>query len=143
MSKQLRVGLALVIVASMAPAAMALAASAVKGATYTGAVARNKEPISLKVSNSGKAVTMSIAIPPLYCEGGGVGARQITKAAPISKNGSFKGSIAYEFQPTHRTTSRLFFSGRFSGRIVKGTARSEFPLAKECDGSTTFSAKAK
>jgi hypothetical protein len=143
MSKQLRAALALVIVASMAPAAVALGASAVKGATYTGAVARNKEPISLKVSNSGKAVTVSLASAPLYCEGGGAGTRQITKAASISKSGSFKGSIAYEFQPTHRTTARLFFSGRFSGRNVEGTARSEFLLAKQCDGSTTFLAHAK
>ena len=143
MAKQLRPALALALVVSIVPAAVALAASAVKGATYKGAVVHSKEPISLKVANNGKAVTVNIAIAPLYCEGGGAGTRQITRAAPISKSGSFKGSIAYEFQPTHKTTARLFFSGRFSGRTVKGTARSEFPLAKECDGSTTFSAKAK
>ena len=143
MAKQLRSALALALVVSIVPAAVALAASVVKGGTYTGAVVHGKEPISLKVANTGKAVTVNIAIAPLYCEGGGVGTRQITRAAPISKSGSFKGSIAYEFQPTHKTTARLFFSGRFSGRTVKGTARSEFPLAKECDGSTTFSAKAK
>ena len=143
MSKPLRSVLALAIVASLAPAAVALAANAVKGATYAGAVVHTKEPISLKVAKNGKTVTVSIAIAPLYCEGGGVGTRQITKAAPISKSGSFKGSIAYEFQPTHKTTARLFFNGRFSGRTVKGTARSEFPVVPLCDGSTTFSASAK
>ena len=30
-----------------------------------------------------------------------------------------------------------------AGKSVKGTARSEFTLAKQCNGSTTFSAKTK
>jgi hypothetical protein len=143
MARQLRPVLALALVALIAPAAVALAAKTVKGGTYRGALVHTKEPISLKVSKGGKAVTVSLAIAPLYCEGGGVGTRQETKAAAIAKDGSFKGSIAYEFEPTHRITARLFFSGKFSGRTVKGTARSEFPLVKRCDGSTTFSAKAK
>ena len=143
MAKQLRLALALAITACAATGAVALAANVVRGATYTGTVVHTKEPITLKAAKSGKAVTVSVAFPPLYCEGGGVGTRQITKAAPIAKNGSFKASIAYEFQPTHRTTAHLLLSGRFSGQTVKGTARSEFPLAKQCDGSTTFTAKAR
>jgi hypothetical protein len=143
MASQLRPVLALALVALFAPATVVLAAKRVKAGTYTGAVVHTKEPISLKVAKSGKAVTVKLAFAPLYCEGGGVGTRQKTKPAAIAKDGSFKGTIAYEFEPTHRITARLFFSGTFSGRTVNGTARSEFPLATRCDGSTTFSAKAK
>jgi hypothetical protein len=77
------------------------------------------------------------------CEGGGAPERQITKPASISKRGSFSASIAYEFIFTHKITAKLFFKGKFAGHAVKGTARSEFVLAKGCDGSTTFSAKTK
>jgi hypothetical protein len=45
--------------------------------------------------------------------------------------------------PTHKNTARLIFSGKFSGKTVKGTARSEFLLAKQCSGSTNFTAKGK
>jgi hypothetical protein len=47
--------------------------------------------------------------------------------------------------------TKLYFSGKFSGKKVKGSARSEFGLIsaqahsnlQQCDGSTSFSAKAK
>ncbi|MGD0455281.1 MAG: hypothetical protein ABSB69_16970 [Solirubrobacteraceae bacterium] len=146
MSRQLRRFLALAIAlttgALLAAAAVALAAGPVKGAKYTGATVHGKQPISLKVSGSGKSVTVSVVFAPLYCEGGGTGERQITKPAAISSSGAFKGSIAYEFTPEHKVTGKLFFNGKFSGHTVKGTARSEFLLAKQCDGSTSFSAKA-
>ncbi|MGO9321618.1 MAG: hypothetical protein ACLQBY_12570 [Solirubrobacteraceae bacterium] len=146
MSRQLCRFLALALTlatgALLAAAAVALAAGPVKGAKYTGATVHGKQPISLKVSGSGKSVTVSVVFAPLYCEGGGTGERQVTKAAAISSSGAFKGSIAYEFTPEHKITAKLFFSGKFSGHSVKGTARSEFLLAKQCDGSTSFSAKA-
>jgi hypothetical protein len=122
---------------------VALAAGPVKGATYTGTTAHGNAAISLKVSKSGKSVTVNAPSAPIYCQGGGAGTRQITRAATISPSGSFKGSITYEFVPTHRITAHLRFAGKFSGHAVKGTARSEFPLAKQCDGSTSFSAKVK
>jgi hypothetical protein len=151
MSKQLRWVVSLAAIALLLGAAVALAAGPKKGATYTGATARGKEPIALKVSPSGKAVTVSVQFAPLYCEGGGAGTRQITKPATIAKDGSFKGSITYEFTPTHQKTNKLYFSGKFSGKSVKGSARSEFGLVsaearsklKQCDGSTSFSAKTK
>jgi hypothetical protein len=58
-------------------------------------------PIKLKVAKCGKSVTVSVERPPLYCEGGGVGGRQITKSATISRGGSFSATIIYEFPPTH------------------------------------------
>ncbi len=151
MVSQLCRALGLVGLLALALAAVAFAAGPKKGATYTGTTVQNKEPITLKVSGSGKAVTVALLSAPLYCEGGGAGERQITKPATIAKDGSFKGTIVYEFVPTRKKTTKLYFSGKFSGKSVKGTARSEFGLvspsaAKElqkCDGSTSFTAKTK
>jgi hypothetical protein len=143
MSRQLRRALAVVVtMTALLAAAVAQAAGPVKGAKYTGTTARDSQPISFKVSTSGKSVTVSIAFAPMYCQGGGAGTVQVTKPAAISHSGSFKSTIAYEFAPEHKITSKLYVSGKFSGNKVKGTARSEFLLAKQCDGSTSFSASA-
>jgi hypothetical protein len=150
MGKRLRLALGLAGLALILTAASALA-GVKKGATYTGTLARSKEPIALKVSGNGKSVALSVEFAPLYCEGGGPGERQISKPASISKNGSFKGAITYEFTTTHEKTDKLYVQGKFSGKSVKGTARSEFGLQSDearknlakCDGSTTFTAKAK
>jgi hypothetical protein len=128
--------------ATMASGAIALASKPVKGATYIGATAHGKAPIELKVSANGKSVTVKMLSPPLYCQGGGGPELQITKVAAIAKSGSFKGSNAYESRFNHKITALLLFSGKFSGRTVTGSARSEFLLAKTCDGSTSFSARA-
>jgi len=151
MSKQLRRVLSLAAVVVLLTAVVALAAGPKKGATYTGTTVQNKEPITLKVSANGKSVTVGVLSAPLYCEGGGAAERQITKPVPIAKDGSFKGTITYEFTPTHQKTTKLYVSGKFSGKTVKGSARSEFGLAsagarsklKQCDGSTSFTAKTK
>jgi hypothetical protein len=132
---------ALVLASSLA--AVALAAGPVKGASYSGALVHGKQQITLKVSKDGKSVTVRVAFPPLYCEGGGAGTKQLTKPAPISKSGSFSATIVYEFTPTHSRPSRLVIKGKFSGRKVSGSARSEFLKASSCDGSTSFSAKSK
>jgi hypothetical protein len=137
-----RTGLVSTAILLLALTSVALAGP-VKGATYTGTTSHGNAAISLKVSKSGKSVTVNAPFAAIYCEGGGAGTRQITRAATISPGGSFKGSITYEFVPTHRITAHLRFAGKFSGHAVKGTARSEFPLAKQCDGSTRFSAKVK
>lgn len=136
-------GLALLLTAAVALAGVK------KGATYTGSLAKNKQLIALKVSKNGKSVTVSVLFPPLYCEGGGAGERQITKPATIAKDGSFTASILYEFVPTHSKTSKLYIKGKFNGKSAKGTARSQFGLASpqaakelaKCNGSTTFIAK--
>ncbi|HUA74933.1 MAG TPA: hypothetical protein VL988_09280 [Solirubrobacteraceae bacterium] len=152
MGRQLRRVLGIAALAALATAAVALAAGPKKGATYSGILSGpSKEPITLKVAKNGKSVTFSVQAAPLYCEGGGAGERQISAPAPIAKDGSFSGTIAYEFVPTHKKTTKLYVKGKFSGSSVKGTARSEFGLtspqaAKElakCNGSTTYSAKAK
>ncbi len=128
---------------SLALAGVALAAAPKKGATYTGKTSHESQPITLKVSRTGKTVTVSEAFAPLYCEGGGAGEKQIAKAATISRSGAFSTVITYEFVQEHKVTSKLYVKGTFNGKKVKGTARSEFLLAHQCDGSTSFSAATK
>jgi hypothetical protein len=151
MGTQLRRAASLAAVAVLLFAAVALAAGPKKGATYTGKTVQAKEPITLKVSHNGKSVTVAVLFAPLYCQGGGAGERQIVAPAPIAKDGSFKATITYEFTPTHQKTTKLYVSGKFSGKKVSGSARSEFGLVSaeahknllQCDGSTPFSASAK
>ena len=143
MIKQARRLVVLALLVPAAAATVALASGPLKGATYTGTIVHGKAAITLKVAKNGKSVTVNVLSAPLYCQGGGAPERQLTKGAPISKSGSFKGAIAYEFAPTHKITARLYFSGKFSGRTVKGSARSEFTLAHGCNGSTSFTAQAK
>jgi len=138
-------GLALLVLTAVAFAGVK------KGATYAGTIAHGNEPISLKVSANGKSVKVSVANAPLYCQGGGGPTQQLTKSAAIAKNGSFKGSITYEITATHQKITKLYFSGKFSGKNVKGSVRSEFGLLSpeahknllQCNGSTSYSAKAK
>jgi hypothetical protein len=142
MTKQLRRALVLVVPVLIATSAVALAAGPLKGGTYRGTTAHGREAISLKVSRSGKTVTVSVPEPPGYSSGCGGPATQKTKAAGISGGGSFSGSITYEFPLIRKPVAKLIFSGRFSGRTVKGTVRSQFTYSRACSGSTSFSAKA-
>lgn len=143
--------LVLTVLALLVATAVATAAGPKKGATYSGTIVQGKTAITLKVSANGKAVTVSVLSAPLYCQGGGGPERQITKPAAIAKDGSFKGTITYEFTPNHSKPTELYFSGKFSGKSVTGHARSEFGLISpeahktlaQCDGSASFSAKAK
>jgi hypothetical protein len=124
-------------------AALAIATPLKKNATYKGTTAHDGLPISFKVSSSGKTAKANMMVAPAYCEGGSAGVIQLTKPASISSKGAFKGTISYEFAPEHKIIAKAYFSGKFSGKSVKGTLRSEFLLAKQCSGSTTFSAKTK
>ena len=143
MVKQLPRVIVLASAVLLASAAAALGAP-LKGATYAGATVRSKASITLKVSKNGKTVTLNAPYAPLYCEGGGGGGiRRVTRPAAVSNSGSFSGSIAFESTLTHQVFARLFLSGKFSGHTVSGTARSEYPKAKQCGGSTSFTAKAK
>ena len=135
---------ALVLALTLAFASIGLAGALKKGGTYSGTTVRDKQPISLKVSRSGKTVTTSIAFAPQFCENGGaVGSLQLTKPATISKSGSFQAKITYEFTPTHAIIATLTISGKFSGKSVTGRTTSAFTSAKQCNGTTSFSAKAK
>ncbi len=84
---------------------------------------------------------VSIPIAPDYCNTPGRPLVQLTKPAKISKSGAFSGTISYELILKPQITAKTCFKGRFSGKKVTGTVRSEFLLVKGCDGSTSFSAK--
>ncbi|MGA2453395.1 MAG: hypothetical protein ABSG93_07720 [Solirubrobacteraceae bacterium] len=142
MSSQLRRALALSLAIAaglLATAALALAAGAIKGAVYVGTL--KGEIFTLKVSKSGKTVEIDDAFPPSYCQGGSAGVRQISNPAPISKSGSFRDTISYEFVPTKKKTSTLVITGKFSGRSVSGSAHSDYLLASSCSGTSSFKAK--
>lgn len=144
MRRALRLTPALGLLLGLAFTSIALAVSLKKGATYAGKVAKAPGlPLSLKVSSSGKTVTASMFTIPAFCEGGGAGTKQITKPASISKSGSFVAKISYEFVPEHKIIEKLTLSGKFSGKKASGKATSEFLVAKQCNGATTFTAKAK
>jgi hypothetical protein len=152
MGRQVRRALGLAAAVLLLLAAAALAAGPKKGATYAGTTVHGMDSITLKVSKNGKTVTVNAPFAPLYCQGGGGPTRQVTKSAAIAKNGSFSGSIAYESVSTHTRSTKLYFKGRFAGKLVTGTVRSEFGIGgspearaslKQCEGSTSFSAKTK
>ena len=149
MSKQLRRApvllraLVLAGVIAIACASAALAGAPLKGATYKGKTAHEGDSIRLKVSSNGRTVTVYVPSPPYYCVGGAGPTLEKPRAAAISAGGTFKGAIAYEFTLLHKIFVRLYLNGKFSGRLVTGTARTEFPYSKQCNGSTTFSARAK
>jgi hypothetical protein len=142
MTKQLRRVLVFAPVIVMATAAVALAAGPVRGGTYRGTTAHGRDAISLKVSGNGRSVKVSVPTPPGYSSGCGGPAVQKTSPASISGAGTFNGTINYEFALFRKTVVRVFFSGRFSGRSVKGTIRSQYVYSRPCSGSTSFSAKA-
>ena len=124
-----------------ATAAIAVASGARAGALYFGHSKQGARPVYLHVSSTGRSVRFDVPFPPLFCQGGGALERQITHRATISSRGTFSGSILYEYKLNHRKTARLYFSGRFSGGTVRGTVRSEYFRAHQCDGSTGYSAK--
>jgi hypothetical protein len=142
MTKQLRRALALVPAVAIATSAAALAAGPLRGGTYRGTTAHGRDAISLKVSGNGRAVSVSVPTPPGYSAGCGGPAVQKTRPASISGAGTFTGTINYEFPLLRKTVVKVFFSGRFSGRSVRGTVRSQYVFSRACSGSTSFSAKA-
>jgi hypothetical protein len=127
--------------AALAVTAGAAWAGAARNALYSGHTAHGTRPIYLRVSADGRSVTVDVPFPPLFCQGGGGLERRITRPAPIAGDGSFRGSITYEYRPNRRRNIRLTFSGRFSGRSARGAVRAEYLRAPQCNGSTSYSAR--
>lgn len=154
MMKRAHCTLAFALPLMLAVSVDAFAAAALGGKTYSGKTATsgvNSEGqrarltaggISLKVSSSGRSVTVHFAspYPLLYCRTNEKMHSQSTKAASISTSGSFRASVGERFSAGPGSAPIVqVVSGRFSGRTVKGTIRTQ---AAECSGSTTFSATA-
>lgn len=136
--------LALMLVLALTLVAVALAAGPLAGATYKGEATQGKEnvyKISLKVATSAKTVKVTVNPPPHPCDVGLPVHAIVTKAAAISKGGSFKQSITYKFDPEPSVPVKLVFAGKFSGKSVAGTMKNE--TGGECDATWKFSAKAK
>ncbi|MHB8533126.1 MAG: hypothetical protein ACYDC2_10440 [Solirubrobacteraceae bacterium] len=132
-------GLAVAVaLGSLIVAAVALAGSPKRGATYAGATGHGRVPVTLKVSSSGSAVTAAARYPPLYCRGSAGAVRASAKPAPIDGGGYFRATISYEYVPSHTVTAELMLTGRFTGRNARGVARSVFPRSASCSGATTF-----
>jgi hypothetical protein len=155
MMKRAHSTLALALPLVLAVSVDAFAAGALRGKTYSGKTATsgvNSEGqqarltaggISLKVSSSGRSVTVRFAspYPLLYCRSSEKLHSQSTKAASISGSGRFRATIGERFVSGPGSAPIVqVVTGRFSGRTVKGTIRTQ---AAECSGSTTFSATAR
>jgi hypothetical protein len=132
----------------------ALAASTVlKGKTYEGSTSTSyfdhegahsggsARALGLKVASSGKTVTVTFTggVPLFYCSVGVALVGQSTKAASISHAGSFKASVVEKLSPEPAAPVQELVTGRFTGKLVKGSVKTE---AGSCSGSTTFTAHA-
>lgn len=130
--------------AALLPAAPAWGASAparpLAGGHYEGATSHASSPLTLKVGRNGRAVTVSLPVLPTYCATPGHVQIQHTSPARISAHGTFTATIAYEGLFTSGPTAKGYLKGRFNGRRVTGTIRSEFLQLTGCDGSSAFSA---
>lgn len=145
------VSLALVLTLALCAAALA---GPLKGKTYKGSTpstGRDSEhhtvkvashSINLKVSSNGGKVSVHLSFgqPLFYCGTQEQVHVQETSPTKISANGSFKATILERFTKSIGPAPiTQVISGRFSGKKVSGTIRTE---AGECSGSTSFSAHA-
>jgi hypothetical protein len=134
---------ALGLTAILAIAGMALAASPVKGAKYSGRVKVSATlTVSFKVSGSGKKVTSLKVSPslPNTCGYGGPLPTDTSKPAKI-KHGKFTAKITEKASSgtvigTAKVTGKFLAKGK-----EKGTVRTNLPNAKSCNGSFTYSTK--
>ena len=142
---------------TLAGAASALAAGSLKGKTYqggapvTGISSEGHHRmrlyvggyITLHVARSGKSVSVRFTSPwpVLYCRTQQKLHVQSTKAASISRSGSFKATIIERFAagPGSNSITQVV-TGRFAGRTVKGAIHTH---AAECGGTSTYSATAR
>jgi len=139
------------VVLALAPSASALPARALKGRTYAGKTATSYfdhegehsggvvRALSLKVSSSGRTVTVAFAggEPLFYCPAGAALVGQSTKPAVIAHTGAFKATVDEQLSPEPATALVEIVTGRFAGHTVKGTIKTE---AGSCSGSVGFSA---
>jgi hypothetical protein len=129
------------VLAVTASGTVAEAAAPVKGARYAGLTAHGKGLMTLKVARSGRSVSVSIPAAPVFCARPAIVQIQKSTPARITRKGTFKGSISYEGLFTSGLTVKVYYQGRFNGKRVTGTVRSEFLQVTGCNGSTSFSAK--
>jgi len=98
--------------------------------------------VSLRVSRSAGTVTVHFTSnwPVIYCYNTKLLRVQRTRAARISRSGSFNASVEQRFSPGPGLPPIVqVISGHFNGRVVTGKIETRAP---PCSGATTFYARA-
>jgi hypothetical protein len=148
--------LAAAVALSLAGSAGALAAGPLGGKTYEGGAPSSGTSeghsvsthasgnIVFKVASNGKSVRVrfSSSAPVLYCRTQQQVHVQSSHPATISSNGTFKAAVGERFAAGPGPPAILqVISGKFSGRSVRGTIRTQAGLY--CSGVASFSASAR
>jgi hypothetical protein len=126
----------------------ALAASQIKGASYSGQLAapRSEFTVNFKVSADGKRVTdLRIDNTPFYCSGGGRAIPVNFASAAISKAGTFTSTGKYVIEEgpfKGQVGTRLKLTGKFAkGGGEQGTLTSTYPKTSSCNGKSSYTTK--
>jgi hypothetical protein len=126
----------------------ALAASQVKGGSYTGSLVPTRDGVlvSFKVSSSGKQVNaLTITNIPLYCSGGGKPIPVHFKNASISSKGTFSSTGKYviaEGPKKGQVGNKLKITGKFlKGGKEQGTLTTTYVGFSSCSGKSSYSTK--
>jgi hypothetical protein len=143
-----RVLLTAIVVAALGYSGVALAASQVKGASYSGALVapRSDYLVSFKVSATGKQVTgLTISNTPFYCSGGGRPVPVRFASATIAKAGTFTSTGKYvidEGPLKGQVGTKLKITGRFGKHgSEQGTVTSTYPKSPSCNGKSSYTTK--
>jgi hypothetical protein len=125
-------------------AAVALAASPVSGARYSGHLKLSSAlTVTFKVSASGKKVTGVKVSPeiPNRCGSAGTPPPQVSRPATI-KNGKFS-ALVEERLSNGAVSGTATVTGKFlPGGKEMGVVKNPLPGAKECAGNFAYTAKA-
>ncbi len=98
--------------------------------------------LSLRVSRNAKTVTVGFTSnwPVIYCYNTKLLRVQHTRAARISRSGTFSAAVEERFSPGPGLPPIVqVISGRFKGRVVTGKIETRAP---PCSGATSFYATA-
>jgi hypothetical protein len=137
--------LSIAAVVAVSTAGVALAASAIKGARYSGTIHRASNVtygISFKVSSNGRSVSGFVLSNgyPAYCQGGGFPHLGKSPSGKISKHGTF--SVKWqllELGNNKPTGSSVIITGKFAAH-GKEAGKVETKLtATICNGSSSYS----
>ncbi|MGH2869377.1 MAG: hypothetical protein ACRDNK_17670 [Solirubrobacteraceae bacterium] len=126
--------------------ATALAAGSFKSGTYKGTLAapRTGYTVSLKLSGT-KLRPIKLNNIPFYCSGGGPPIPFTFPSTKISSAGAFTVSANNKIRVgplKGQIGEKLTISGKFTkAGKVRGKLKTVYPKAKQCTGTSSFSAK--
>jgi hypothetical protein len=156
MTKRSHRTLAITLAITVVGPTSALAAGALRGATYEGGAPSSGVDseghrqrthaagnLVLRVAGSGRSVSVrfSSSSPILYCITQQRVHVQSTRSASISGRGAFKATVGERFAAGPGAPAMVqVVTGQFSGHTVRGTIHTQ---AGECSGTASFSARAR